>query len=84
MATTTVLPAGRARLDRTDAPGPGLAEHALPLKALGDAVALRNHVLRRLETAEADQSDAANRRPDPLSFRGGDRAWSCHGVAPAA
>ena len=40
-------------------PVPGLAEHALTFKALGDAVALRNHVLRRLETAEADPNDAA-------------------------
>jgi NADH dehydrogenase len=36
---------------------PGMAEHALPLKTLGDAFHLRNHVLSRLEEAdsEADQ-----------------------------
>ena len=39
-------------------PIPGLAEHALTFKDLGDAVRLRNHVLRRLEVAEADPARA--------------------------
>lgn len=30
---------------------PGVAEHALPLKSVGDAVAIRNHVLARFEEA---------------------------------
>lgn len=32
---------------------PGLAEHALPLKGLMDAIRIRNHVLRRFEEASA-------------------------------
>lgn len=32
---------------------PGIAEHAFPLKDLGEAVALRDHVLRRFERASA-------------------------------
>ncbi len=39
-------------------PIPGLAEHALGFKDLADAIRLRNHVLRRLETAAADPSRA--------------------------
>jgi NADH dehydrogenase len=35
-------------------PVPGLAEHALGFKSLGDAIALRDHVLHRLEHADAD------------------------------
>ncbi len=34
-------------------PVPGLAEHGLGFKSLADAIALRNHVLRRLEAADA-------------------------------
>ena len=34
-------------------PIPGLAEHALGFKNLADAIALRNHVLRQLEAADA-------------------------------
>lgn len=34
-------------------PVPGLAEHALGFKDLADAIHLRNHVLRELETADA-------------------------------
>jgi NADH:ubiquinone reductase (H+-translocating) len=34
-------------------PVPGLAEHGLGFKSLADAIHLRNHVLRRLELAEA-------------------------------
>ncbi len=40
---------------------PGMAEHALPIKTLGDAFHLRNHVLSRLEQAELED-DAARRR----------------------
>src|SRR5689334_19781083 len=38
-------------------PIPGLAEHAMGFKDLADAIALRNHVLRRLEAAEAAPTD---------------------------
>ena len=34
-------------------PIPGLADHALGFKSLADAIHLRNHVLRRLEAADA-------------------------------
>jgi NADH dehydrogenase len=47
----------RARLDLL----PGLAEHALPLKTVGDAMHIRNVVLRRLARIELE-SDAQLRR----------------------
>jgi NADH dehydrogenase len=42
-------------------PVPGLAEHGLGFKDLADAIALRNHVLRRLESAvlAPDRAEAA-------------------------
>jgi len=40
---------------------PGLAEHALPFKYLGDALVLRNHVIRALEEADVE-SDREFRR----------------------
>jgi NADH dehydrogenase len=39
-------------------PIPGLAEHAIQFKSLGDAIHLRNHVLRQLDRAEADPANA--------------------------
>ncbi len=39
-------------------PIPGLADHAITFKGLGDAIHLRNHVIRKLETAEADPTNA--------------------------
>lgn len=48
------------------APVPGLAEHGLSFKSLPDAIALRNHVLRRLEAADAAEDDDARRAQ--LSF----------------
>jgi NADH dehydrogenase len=47
-------------------PVPGLSEHGLSFKSLPDAINLRNHVLRRLEAADAAQDDAA--RHAQLSF----------------
>jgi len=47
----------RARLDLL----PGMAEHALPLKTVGDAMHIRNTVLRRLARIELEP-DAAERR----------------------
>lgn len=47
----------RARLDLV----PGMAEHALPLKTVGDALHIRNVVLRRAARIELE-SDAALRR----------------------
>ena len=40
---------------------PGLREHALDLKSVGDAIRLRNHVLRQIELADA-APDTAERR----------------------
>ena len=42
-------------------PVPGLAEHAKAFRTLADAIDLRNHVLRRLEAADAALSDAERR-----------------------
>src|SRR5207253_1472790 len=36
-------------------------EHALSFKTLSEAISLRNHVLRELETADAELDDAARR-----------------------
>ena len=47
-------------------PVPGLAEHGLSFKSLPDAINLRNHVLRRLEAADAAPDEAARRAQ--LSF----------------
>ena len=47
----------RARLDLM----PGVAEHALPLKTVGDAMHIRNTVLRRLACIELE-ADPAQRR----------------------
>src|SRR5690348_6814429 len=51
-------------------PIPGLAEHAMGFKDLADAIALRNHVLRRLEEAVAAPTDAHRRRELTFVFVG--------------
>ena len=45
---------------------PGVSAHALPLKDLGDAYALRNHVLRSLELADIE--DHAKEKEALLTF----------------
>ncbi len=45
---------------------PGMLEHGWALKTMGDAFALRNHVIQQLERAEAEPDDA--RRNEFLSF----------------
>ncbi len=47
-------------------PIPGLREHALGFKGLADAIHLRNHVLRRLEAADA--APPGDRRARELTF----------------
>src|SRR5436190_9425180 len=47
-------------------PIPGLADHALGFKTLADAIFLRNHVLRRLEAADAART--AEQRQQELTF----------------
>src|SRR5438270_3637735 len=51
-------------------PIPGLAEYGLGFKSLADAIQLRNHVLRRLELAEAAPSAAHRRRELTFVFVG--------------
>lgn len=41
---------------------PGMTEHSLPIKTLGDAFHLRNHVLTKLEQAEFEPDDQARRK----------------------
>jgi NADH dehydrogenase len=48
----------RMDLSRT----PGMTEHSLPLKTLGDAFQLRNHLLRCFEDAELEEDEARRRR----------------------
>lgn len=45
---------------------PGLAGHALPLKTIGDAIAMRARIMRQLE--RADRADSAAERRFLLSF----------------
>ena len=66
--TQLVLAFGdRARLDLL----PGLAEHALPLKTVGDAVHIRNVVLRRLARIELEDDPCARRRLGRFIVLGG-------------
>jgi NADH dehydrogenase len=51
-------------------PVPGLAEHAMAFKDLADAIALRNHVLRRLEAAVVAPNAAAAERELTFVFVG--------------
>jgi NADH dehydrogenase len=51
-------------------PIPGLAEHGRGFKSLADAIALRNHVLRRLEAAAAAPSEAHRERELTFVFVG--------------
>ena len=48
-------------------PIPGLEEHAVTFKDLGDAIHLRNHVIRKLEAAEADPTNAFRTSPSSSS-----------------
>ena len=40
---------------------PGMAEHAMPFKLLGDALALRNRVIEQMEKAEQEEDSAIRR-----------------------
>src|SRR5436305_10686333 len=51
-------------------PIPGLADHAFGFKDLADAIALRNHILRRLESAAAAPTEAHRRRELTFVFVG--------------
>ena len=51
---------------------PGMADHALPLKTIGDAIALRSHVMQQLEKAEVcdDLSSSVGTLPSLLLAAG--------------
>ena len=51
-------------------PIPGLADHALGFKSLADAIHLRNHVLRRLEAADAATDETQRLRELTFVFVG--------------
>ena len=51
-------------------PIPGLAEHALGFKSLGEAIHLRNHILQRLEVAAVAATEAHRRRELTFVFVG--------------
>jgi NADH dehydrogenase len=51
-------------------PIPGLAEHAMGFKDLADAIQLRNHVLRRLEAADAAPDETHRLRELTFVFVG--------------
>jgi NADH dehydrogenase len=51
-------------------PIPGLAEHALGFKNLADAIYLRNHVLQRLDAADAAATEAHRERELTFIFVG--------------
>jgi NADH:ubiquinone reductase (H+-translocating) len=51
-------------------PIPGLAEHGLSFKTLPDAIHLRNHVLQRLEAADATLDDEERERQLTFVFVG--------------
>jgi NADH dehydrogenase len=57
----------RARLDLI----PGLFEHALPLKTIGDAMHIRNLVLRRVAQIELESEPAVRRRLGHFVIVGG-------------
>jgi NADH dehydrogenase len=50
---------------------PGVAAHAFPLKTMGDALALRNHVLSQLERAEVETDPERRRRLSSFAVIGG-------------
>jgi NADH:ubiquinone reductase (H+-translocating) len=50
---------------------PGMADHALPLKTIGDAIALRAHVMQQLEKADLTEDAETRRRYLTLIVVGG-------------
>ena len=71
----------RARLDMI----PGVAEHALPLKTIGDATHLRNLVLRRLARIELETDQLLRQRLGHfIVIGGGSRAWKRPERSPTA
>ncbi|GAA4154615.1 NAD(P)/FAD-dependent oxidoreductase [Actinomadura keratinilytica] len=52
-------------------PIPGLAEHGISLKTIGEAIHLRNHVLQQLEIAESTADEEIRRKALTFVFVGG-------------
>ncbi len=52
-------------------PIPGLAEHGISLKTVGEAIHLRNHVLEQLEIAESTDDVELRRKALTFVFVGG-------------
>jgi NADH:ubiquinone reductase (H+-translocating) len=52
-------------------PIPGLAEHGISLKTVGEAIYLRNHVLAKLDAADNTDDPALRRRLLTFTFVGG-------------
>src|SRR5918997_713316 len=52
-------------------PIPGLAEHGVGFKTVGEAIYLRNHVLARLDAASSTDDPAVRRRALTFTFVGG-------------
>ena len=52
-------------------PIPGLAEHGISLKTIGEAIHLRNHVLEQLEIAESTNDEELRRKALTFVFVGG-------------
>jgi NADH dehydrogenase len=52
-------------------PIPGLAEHAVGFKTIGEAIYLRNHVLDRLDVGAATQDEETRRKALTFVFVGG-------------
>ncbi|MCU1616445.1 MAG: FAD-dependent pyridine nucleotide-disulfide oxidoreductase [Frankiales bacterium] len=52
-------------------PIPGLAEHGIGFKTVGEAIFLRNHVLARLDAASSTDDPAIRRRALTFTFVGG-------------
>src|SRR3954463_14178830 len=57
----TILVMAACSVART-LPIPGLAEHAIGFKTVGEAIYLRNHVLARLDAASSTEDPAVRRR----------------------
>ena len=52
-------------------PIPGLAEHAVGFKTIGEAIYLRNRVLERMDAAESTSDPDVRRRALAFVFVGG-------------
>ena len=61
-ASATTYSSSRPARSRAPCPIPGLAEHGVGFKTVGEAIGLRNHVLARMDIAASYERPAALRR----------------------